>query len=101
VGAVPGRIEVDVAGLRALGSALRGLQEEIIDARDVLGSHRADLGSERLSAALDHFAGNWSHRREAICDEMQTVAGFVHGAADCYRDVEGALAAAWTTGGRR
>lgn len=98
---MPGRIEVDDAGLRALGSALRGLQEEITDARDVLGSHRSDLGSERLSVALDHFAGNWSHRREAICDEMQTVAGFVHGAADCYRDVEGALAAACTTGGPR
>jgi hypothetical protein len=91
---VSGRISVDVTALHELAARLRTVHDELLDAGDVLGLYREALGSERLAAALDAFASNWSHRREAICDETLTVSGFVQGAAQLYAAVEDSVAPA-------
>jgi hypothetical protein len=89
---VAGAFEVTPAALTALSSSVRGICDQLSDAR-VFDCEPA-LGSAVVAAALDHFATGWRDGRAQISAEVSDLSAALAAAAMAYASTDGDLAAA-------
>lgn len=88
------QITVDIAAVAELAARLRAMAGEFDSVEDVVRGHHDAVGSREVAAALDDFAGNWSHQRKKIRQQMHDVAGYADAAAEAYASVEAEIAGA-------
>ncbi len=84
---------VDVDALAELSRQLDDVKAALERAHDDVEGH-GQLGSQRLSDALDDFVEGWRDGRKHIIDDIDGLLGRIKGAVDTYREQESALAKA-------
>lgn len=87
-------ITVDIPAVAELARRLQALARQFDGVEDVVRGYHDAVGSSEVAAALDDFAGNWSHQRKKIRQQMQDVAAYADAAAEAYASVETEIAGA-------
>ena len=82
-------IEADLAGLRRLSDDLRRLAGEF-----AAQSLPVRLAEPQLAAAIDGAEHDWRKHRSSLAEFLTATSTAVAGAAQAYRQTDGALAAA-------
>ena len=95
------QFQVSPSSLREMARRLRGIEEELRGLEDRVDSFADDVGSHEVARALEAFAGNWSHRREEMCEHLQTLAGYLIAAADAYGESDAELSSRIEQSGTR
>lgn len=85
-------LSVDLEGLGALASQLRRIQRGMQDTRGMIDGARADLGSDDVASALDHFESRWKDGRKKIDENGSTLATMVDESVKAYRQTDSQLA---------
>lgn len=88
------QVTVDIAAVAELARRLQALAKQFDEAEDVVRGYHDAVGSREVAAALDDFAGNWSHQRKKIRRQMEEVAAYADAAAEAYASVEADIAGA-------
>ncbi len=95
---MPGGIQVDIEGLRDLGRALAGIQQDLGDLGVEFGMYDAALGAQAVKQQLSEVAGNWKKSRQRINAELEALAKMAEGAATQYATAEAELSRACLRG---
>jgi hypothetical protein len=93
-----GSLDVDIEALENLGPRLRNLHLRLDHLGRNLAAFQGAVGSRRINHRLEEVAGNWTHHRERLGTELETLAAMVNTAAATYRQQEAAIAAATSNG---
>jgi len=93
---VPGEIQVDIEGLRSLGRALVGIQQDLGDLGADFGMYDSVLGAQAVRHQLSEVAGNWKKSRQRINGELEALAKMAEMAAAQYAAAETEISRAFS-----
>jgi hypothetical protein len=91
---VAGELQVDIEGLRSLGRALAGIQQDLGDLGADFGLYDCVLGAEAVKHQLSEVAGNWKKSRQRINGELEALAKMAELAAAQYAATEAEISRA-------
>jgi hypothetical protein len=89
---------VDYLRLHALGQDLANLRGEFQQGHEAIAPLLGTISDGDLRGKLEGFTDNWSHERTKLIERLDKAAGFSMSAADCYRQLDEALANAMSGG---
>ncbi|HVW31798.1 MAG TPA: hypothetical protein VHL53_04600 [Acidimicrobiia bacterium] len=92
---MPGELQVDIEGLRNLGSALTGIRQDLGDLGADFGMYDCVLGAAAVKHQLSEVAGNWKKSRQRISGELEALARMVEMAAGQYAAIEAEISRAF------
>lgn|GEM_PF-4121271 len=95
---MPGELQVDIEGLRDLGRALTGIQQDLGDLGVVFGMYDSVLGAHAVKQRLSEVAGNWNESRQRINGELEALAKMAEEAAAQYTATEADISRAFSSG---
>src|SRR5690349_24501066 len=96
--AVAGDLQVDIEGLRSLGRALVGIQQDLGDLGADFGMYDGVLGAQAVRHQLADVAGNWKKSRQRINGELEALAKMVEVAAAQYAETEAGISRSFSGG---
>jgi hypothetical protein len=91
---VAGGLQVDIEGLRSLGRALVGIQQDLGDLGADFGMYDSVLGATAVKQELSKVAGNWKKSRQRINGELEALAKMAELAATQYATAEAEISRA-------
>ncbi|MFD0069025.1 hypothetical protein, partial [Streptomyces sp. NPDC127574] len=69
--AVADHIAVSTSELRDISRSVAKLKSHFEDAKDLVDSYDAEMGSGEVADALDAFADDWTTKRKQRCDGLE------------------------------
>ena len=95
---MPGDFQVDIEGLRSLGRALVGIQQDLGDLGADFGMYDSVIGAQAVKHQLSEIAGNWKKSRQRINGELEALAKMAEAAAAQYAATEADASRAFSSG---
>ncbi|MFI6490600.1 hypothetical protein [Streptomyces sp. NPDC050564] len=80
--------------LREISRSVAKLKTHFEQAKDVVDSYDAEIGSGEVADALDDFADDWKKKRKQLCDGLEFLGKTAGTAAKAYDDLDQHLAQA-------
>lgn len=85
------RLKVDLDGLEQFSSTLDGIRKTMDGTRNLFDAYSADLGSGKVTSALDHFDSNWRDGRKEIDGKLQSLSKMADSAVKQLRQTDAKL----------
>lgn len=85
------KLEVDMEGLRTLGTTLTSITDNLNATRSLIDGVRSELGSSEVWDALDDFENDWDDGRGQIDKNMKAMKDIMDEAVQTYDDADAEL----------
>jgi hypothetical protein len=93
-------LNVSTSMLADAGRSLGTLKDEFEHSTTIVDAFHAFIGSGELADALGDFAGDWSKKRDELCDQLAELGKVADTAAKTYDGIDQHLADALTKAAR-
>lgn len=90
--AVADHIAVSTSELRDISRSVAKLKSHFEDAKDLVDSYDAEMGSSDVADALDAFADDWKKKRKQLCEGLEFLGRTAGEAAKAYDGLDQHLA---------
>lgn len=82
------RLNVDLDGLEQFSSTLENIRKTMDGTRNLFDAYSADMGSGKVTSALDHFDSNWHDGRKEIDGKLQSLSQMADKAVQQFRSAD-------------
>ncbi|MEU1270214.1 type VII secretion target [Streptomyces sp. NPDC005799] len=89
---VADHVKVSTSELKEISRSVARLKANFEQARDLVDSYGAEIGSGDVASALDDFADDWKKKRKELCDGLEFLGKTAGAAAKAYDGVDQHLA---------